>query len=159
MGCIGGSIAVMADFGIGRGTGIGVSGGGGMAGSGAAGGADAREVNVGIVCPVGGGMGIEVGGVWIGLGIGVDTWLVGSIVGCRGRGGVMEGIEDSRTGGATAATVLGVGGGCDCAVSGVGDGAETSSKCVAGRGAGFGVGSAATGGFSPSRSSFRFSRV
>lgn len=157
---IGGSIAARGDCAVGRGTGIDVSGGVGVAGSGAVGGADAREVKVGIECSVGGGMGIEGGGVWIGLGIGVDTWLVCSSVGCRGTVGAMEGIEDSSEGGATAATVLGVGGGsCVCAVSGVDDGGETSSKCVVGRGVGLGMESVVTGGFSPSRSSFRSSRV
>lgn len=92
MGCIGGSIAAMGDFGVGRGTGVDVGGGVGVAGSGAVVGADPRGVKAGIGCPleVGG------GGVWIGLGISVDTWLVGSIVGCRGSVGALEGIEDSR---------------------------------------------------------------
>jgi len=155
MGCGGGAIAAMGGFGVGRGAGIGLSGGVGIAGSGAVSGADVREAKVGIGCPLGAG----VGGVWIGLGIGVGRWLVGSIVGCRGSVGAMEGIEDSRAGGATSATVLGVGGGGICVVSGVGDGGETSSKCAAGRGVGFGVESVVTGGFSPSSSSFRSSRV
>lgn len=155
MGCIGGSIAAMGDFGVGKGRGIDVSEGGGVVGSGVVGGAEGREVTGGAGCPLGTG----VGGIGIGFDVGVDAWIAGSIVGCPGSVWGLEGLEDSRVGGTTAATVLGVGGGCDCTVSGVGDGAETSSKCVAGGGVGFGAESVVTGGLSPSRSSFRSSRV
>ncbi len=133
MGCAGGSIAAGDGFGVGGGAGTDVSGGVDLAGSRGIGGTDVEGGTVGGERAVGAEMEAGVGGVWIGPGIGVGSWPVGSIVDGRGSVGALGRTEDFGYGGATAATVLGVGC-CVCVASDVGDGGETSAKFVAGRG-------------------------
>ncbi len=123
-----------------------VSGGGGATGSGAVGGADARGVEVGIGGPEGAEMGVGVGGG--GAGSTVDCGGIGTL---GARVGPTPGVV-------TTAAAVGAGG-CIGVASAIGDGGETSSKCVAGREVGFDVESVVAVGFSPCNSSFRSCRV
>jgi hypothetical protein len=67
-------------------------------------------------------------------------------------------MEGLTSGVVTAAAAAGAAG-CVRGASAVGDGGETSSKCVAGRGVGLDAESVVAVGFSPCSSSFRSCRV